>query len=132
MLAGRIALVVDDDRAIQRMLQRVLRQRGFAVRVADNAYAAVGLVRRLVPAVVVLDVHLPGGDGFVVLEWLRSVASLRHVPVVILSADDPSALGPRAVSAGAVAVLSKAMPLEAIAGAVALAAAAAPVSSTLH
>ncbi len=132
MLAGRIALVVDDDRVVGQLLQRVLARRGFAVRVAANAYAAVGLARREPPAVIVLDIHLPGGDGFVVLEWLRNVAALRHVPVVVLSAEDPARVGPAAKAAGATLVLSKSMPVEAIAGTVALAAASAPASPTLH
>jgi len=132
ILAGRIALVVDDDRTMQRLLRRTLEHRGFDVRVAGNVYAAVGNVRREPPAVVVLDIHLPGGDGFVVLEWLRSVPALRHVPVVVLSVEDPLRIGPSATAAGATAVLSKSAPLEVIARAIALVASSAPSSPTLH
>lgn len=129
---GRVALVVDDDRGIQRLLRKMLERRGFQVQIAGNAMAAVGSVRREPPAVVVLDVHLPGADGFVVLEWLRSVPALRHVPVVVLSADDPSRIGASATAAGASAVLSKTAPIDVIARAIELVASAAPHSSTLH
>ncbi len=66
------------------MLERGLAAQGFDVSVANSADSALALVRSDVPALAILDVNLPGPDGFELLEALRGVAP--GLPVIMLTA----------------------------------------------
>ncbi|MFG2195023.1 response regulator transcription factor [Streptomyces sp. NPDC048639] len=82
---GRV-LVVDDDAAIRRSLERGLRLRGFSVALADGGRAALGSVRSQPPDVIVLDISMPGLSGIEVCRALRDDGN--DVPVLMLSALD--------------------------------------------
>jgi two-component system, OmpR family, response regulator len=79
-------LVVDDDPGIRRVLISALGFAGFEVAVAGDLVEALEQVTRGAPDVIVLDVGLPGGDGFEILQLLRSRAVA--VPVLFLTARD--------------------------------------------
>ncbi len=79
-------LVVEDDRHVAESLGRGLREAGFAVVAVDRLAAADGQLAQGAPALVILDLNLPDGDG---LAWLRRVRQEGHrMPVVILTARD--------------------------------------------
>ncbi|MGX1543044.1 response regulator transcription factor [Streptomyces adustus] len=82
-------LVVDDDPAIRRSLERGLRLSGFSVRTADSGRAALDAVREAPPDVLVLDVSMPGTSGIEVCARLR--ADSQDLPVLMLSALDETA-----------------------------------------
>ncbi|MFK0160148.1 response regulator transcription factor [Streptomyces sp. NPDC090499] len=82
-------LVVDDDPAIRRSLERGLRLSGFRVRTADDGHAALAAVERTPPDVLVLDVSMPGLTGIEVCRRLRGDG--RDLPVLMLSALDETA-----------------------------------------
>ncbi len=69
---SRRVLVVDDDPNLRQMLVRYLRAEGFEVTEASNGEEALGQFRRSTPDLVVLDVAMPGQDGFEVLQRLRA------------------------------------------------------------
>ncbi|MFD8968911.1 response regulator transcription factor [Streptomyces sp. NPDC059568] len=79
-------LVVDDDPGIRRLLISALGFAGFAVDVAGDPAEALEQVARRLPDVIVLDVMLPGADGFEILQLLRARAV--DVPVLFLTARD--------------------------------------------
>src|SRR4051794_10374897 len=79
-------LVVDDDPGIRRLLISALGFAGFDVDVAGDLTEALGQVERQPPDVIVLDVMLPGADGFEILQLLRGRAVA--VPVLFLTARD--------------------------------------------
>ncbi|MCM2577829.1 response regulator transcription factor [Streptomyces meridianus] len=82
---GRV-LVVDDDAAIRRSLERGLRLRGFTVELADGGLRALEAVAALPPDVVVLDISMPDLGGIEVCRRLRAEGS--DLPVLMLSALD--------------------------------------------
>lgn len=96
-MAGRVArtgrrtrpiLLVDDDQDILAAERQVLSEHGFAVREAHDGAEALRALDEEPPAMIVLDVHMPGIDGPTFAGELRK--RLRHVPLVILTAaDDP-------------------------------------------
>ena len=79
-------LVVEDDRRVAESLKRGLGEAGFSVATADRLAAADTELAQGTPALVVLDLNLPDGDG---REWLRRVRHAGHrMPVIILTARD--------------------------------------------
>lgn len=85
---GRV-LVVDDDAAIRRSLERGLRLAGFTVDLADGGGTALEAARRTPPDAIVLDISLPGLSGIEVCRTLRGEDD--DVPVLMLSALDETA-----------------------------------------
>jgi DNA-binding response OmpR family regulator len=81
-----LVLVVDDDEAIRKALERSLRLEGFAVDVAENGERALALVEARRPGVIVLDVVMPGMSGVTVTRRLRERGI--ETPICILSARD--------------------------------------------
>ncbi|MFJ6699438.1 response regulator transcription factor [Streptomyces sp. NPDC091272] len=79
-------LVIDDDPGIRRLLISALGFAGFEVDVAGDLTEALAQVARRLPDVIVLDVMLPGADGFEILQLLRARAI--DVPVLFLTARD--------------------------------------------
>jgi len=106
---GRV-LVVDDDAAIRRSLGRALRLRGFAVTEAAGGAAALDLLDRTPPDVLVLDVSMPDVDGIQVCRTLRGRGS--DLPVLVLSALDEVADRVAGLQAGADDYLVKPFALE--------------------
>lgn len=83
--AARI-LVVDDDPEIRASLRRGLATAGFTVELVEDGHAALGRVRDDPPDLVVLDIMMPGLDGFEVVRRLRS--GEEALPVIMLTARD--------------------------------------------
>lgn len=84
--AGLRALVVDDDEPVRRLIRTVLELEGWQVREAGEGELALLLVAQERPHAVVLDVMLPGRDGFSILAELRQSAHGRKLAVVMLTA----------------------------------------------
>jgi two-component system response regulator MprA len=83
---GAAVLVVDDDAAIRRMLERTLAAEGYEVAVASGGGAALASIERSAPELVVLDVGLPDLDGLAVSRRLRDKGL--GIPVLMLTARD--------------------------------------------
>ena len=78
-------LVVEDDPAFASLLTHLLDGDGYAVTATDSALGAVGLVRRLRPRVILLDLALPYRSGVSLLDKLKADRGTRDIPVVVVS-----------------------------------------------
>ena len=78
--------MIDDDPAVRQFVGATLRDQGFAVAAAADGAEGLALAWAERPAAIVLDLLMPGLDGFAVLEHLRADARTEHVPVVVFSA----------------------------------------------
>jgi putative two-component system response regulator len=83
---GPRVLVVDDDEAAARLLQRILQPEGYAVEVAQDGDSAFTAVSSRQPDVVLLDVMLPGVNGFEICRRLKQERSTRLTPVILVTA----------------------------------------------
>ena len=94
----KTVLTVDDDNAITELLAMLLRTHGYEVLTANNGEEAIKFIKEKNPHIVVLDLMMPGMDGWQVCKRVRAFS---NVPIVILSAlDDPSLIA-SALDAGA-------------------------------
>lgn len=84
---ARLILIADDSPIIQRKAQRILQDAGFEVQTVSNGVAAVKKLPALQPALVLADVSMPGKDGYEVCEFVKTSASLLHVPVLLVGSD---------------------------------------------
>jgi DNA-binding response OmpR family regulator len=100
-------LIIDDDQHLQLGLSARLRAGGYRVSCAADAISAITVARKEVPDLVILDLGLPAGDGFLVLERMKDLTDLVAIPVIVLSARDPANNKKRALDAGAVAYFQK-------------------------
>jgi len=104
---GKKILVVDDDQDLLVGLTARLKANGYTVISATNAISAITVARKEVPDLIILDLGLPGDDGFLVLERMGGLANLVAIPVIVLSARNPIQNERRALDAGAVAFFQK-------------------------
>jgi len=81
-----IVLVVDDDPWIRLLMRDLLTDEGYAVLEASNGFAALRLVERQAPTIVLLDLVLPEQSGLALLTQLKSTDATAHLPVVAVSA----------------------------------------------
>jgi signal transduction histidine kinase/CheY-like chemotaxis protein len=86
--AGLPVLVIEDDPGAVRLLRTYLEGEGYDVVVAADGEAGIAAARETTPAAIVLDVLLPGIDGWEVLRRLKADVGLRDVPVVVATVVD--------------------------------------------
>ena len=80
---GNLVLVIDDDVTVRDLMARHISQDGFEVVTAKDGAEGVKLARELDPAVITLDVLMPGADGWQVLRELKADSALADIPVVM-------------------------------------------------
>ena len=85
-VSRRLVLVADDDEDILQLLSFRLERAGYEVVQARNGDEALRLALELIPALAVLDVMMPGRDGFEVTRELRRNEATSAVPVILLTA----------------------------------------------
>jgi len=100
-------LVVDDDTDLVRALRVRLRANDYEIATAGDGYSAIASAQKEHPDLIILDLGLPAGDGFTVLDRLQKSDALSAVPVIVLSARDPQADEEKALKAGAAAYFQK-------------------------
>jgi CheY-like chemotaxis protein len=101
--AGTV-LLIDDDPAVHDLLQRTLSRRGYRVESAWDGASGLVRARELRPDAILLDVLMPGMDGWSVLTALKADGELAHIPVVMVTMVDEGSLG---FSLGATDYLTK-------------------------
>jgi len=79
-------LVIEDDSLVARTIERCLRGNEFHVQVVNTGVAGLKAARRKVPGLVLLDVMMPGMDGFTVCKEMREDMILKDVPIIFLTA----------------------------------------------
>ena len=79
-------LVIEDDEIVARTIERCLRGSEFRVRLANSGVEGLRAARREVPGLVILDVIMPGMDGYAVCREMRADPQLGDVPILFLTA----------------------------------------------
>ena len=100
-------LIVDDDPDLRRALKLRLRANHYDTLQAGDGYAAIAVASKEHPSLIILDLGLPAGDGYIVLERLQSNDTLSDIPVIVLTARDSQSSEKRSLAAGAAAFFQK-------------------------
>jgi DNA-binding response OmpR family regulator len=103
-------LVVDDDPDVRLGLQVRLSANDYQLFFAADGVTSIAEARRQTPDLIILDLGLPAGDGFSVLERLKVNERLSAIPVIVLSGRDRVGNWDRAIKAGAKTFLQKPVP----------------------
>jgi CheY-like chemotaxis protein len=103
----KTVLLVDDDNIYLLTIGVRLKSMGYTVYTAKDAASAITVVRKTSPDVIVLDVSLPAGDGFLVAERLQNLIASSATPIIFVTASEKPGLRERAMKLGAVAFLPK-------------------------
>ena len=96
-------LVVDDEPVLRQVIQDILQDDGYPVRVASGGSEMFAHIAEAMPALVLLDVMMPQRDGRELLRDLRAMPHLKRLPVIMMSAG----IGPRAFGEVATGFLAK-------------------------
>jgi DNA-binding response OmpR family regulator len=83
---GAGVLLVEDEEQLRRVMKDLLQREGYRVAEARDGIQALDEVDRFAPDVIILDLNLPGLDGYGVLAQLRSRPATREIPVLVLTA----------------------------------------------
>jgi DNA-binding response OmpR family regulator len=106
-MGNKRILIVDDDADFLRGMHLRLKANNYDTFFATDAVTSISEARKCEPDLILLDLGLPAGDGFIVMERLKAVPSLSLIPIVVLSGRDIRENRIRALKAGASAFLQK-------------------------
>lgn len=104
-----LILAVDDDRDTTRLVQEVLGRAGFTVRMAHNGFEALAVARQEQPGLILLDLKMPGLDGYEILKRLKRDRATQDIPVVVVtgSVTDEEVKRKKVLALGAAQFLTK-------------------------
>lgn len=131
-MRNRPVLVIDDDPRMQELVTAILGGTDFKVLSASDGPAGIELARQAQPALILVDMMMPGLDGISVCKQLRQKPALKDIPVVGMTSSNDSSFTQKAFQAGAGFFLLKPFPAAALLQVVKLALASAarePTSS---
>lgn len=100
-------LIVDDDVDLRQALRLRLRANRYETVTAGDGYSAIAQAYKEHPNLIILDLGLPAGDGFVVLDRLQKDDKLSNIPVIVLTARDSQSSERRVLQSGAAAFFQK-------------------------
>lgn len=110
--SAKTVLIVDDQPFFITMQKNLLQRQGYRVLSASNGAEGLTLAKQHKPDLVILDVEMPGMDGFTVCQKLKQDESLKNITVVMLTATEDPKLNERAFQAGAEITLLKSVPAD--------------------
>src|SRR5712691_4640451 len=111
-------LVIEDDPVARADLEARLEANGYIVARAADAASAMTVVNRERPDLILLDLGLPAGDGFLVLERLRKIGTLSAIPVLVVTGRSDPETRKRVAAMGIASLLVKPVGTEALLGAI--------------
>lgn len=103
----RSVLVIEDSASVRRLIEVCLRVLDIELRAAEDGITGLNSARQDLPDVIVLDIGLPGMDGWEVLRHLRSDEATRGVKILILTAHAQPEVADKAQADGADAFMTK-------------------------
>lgn len=118
-MSAQVVLVVDDNPTNLKLLAYLLQAKGYDVRTASDAESALDVVREVKPALILMDLQLPGMDGLELTRHLKASEATRHIVVIAVTAYAMTGDEQRARAAGCDDYMAKPIDTRALPGIVA-------------
>lgn len=118
-MSAQVVLIVDDNPTNLKLLAYLLQAKGYDVLTAADAESALDVVREVMPAVILMDLQLPGMDGLELTRHLKESVSTRHIAVIAVTAYAMTGDEQRARAAGCDDYMAKPIDTRALPGIVA-------------
>ena len=106
-MGNKKIFIVDNDPDVRQGMYLRLKANHYDAIFAADGLTGMSEARKHEPDLIILDLGLPAGDGFVVMERLKTIPSLGVIPIIVVSGRSGQANRERAISAGATAFLEK-------------------------
>ena len=100
-------LIVDDEPSIVVPIQFLMEQQGYSVIVAENGHDALDMIYKYIPDLILLDIMLPGIDGYEICEIVRLNPKLRDIKIIFLTAKGREVEIAKGLALGADAYITK-------------------------
>ena len=107
MTADIDIVVIDDNEHQLNFLEEFLKRNGYTTRIIEDSREALSEIQAVHPRLIILDVLMPGVDGFTILKGLKSAKSMASIPVIVYSGKTYEVDKRRALSLGADIFLPK-------------------------
>jgi DNA-binding response OmpR family regulator len=111
-------LIIDDEKDFLRITAMQLKARGYGIVAATDAVTAISVAQEEKPDLILLDIGLPAGDGFTVMERLACLDRTVLTPVIVITGRDTSTFQEQALKAGAMAFLRKPIDIDGLVAAI--------------
>lgn len=105
-LSTKTILIVEDDKPMAKAIERILLKEGYNIVIAHDGFKAGTMLCTLRPAIMTLDLNIPGVDGFQILKFIRENNDLKNTKVVVISGSQDKILN-ETLDIGAHCVLAK-------------------------
>jgi len=114
LFSQEVVLICDDDRDTQKLLRQVLEQHGFVAHTVSDGRQVLAVAEEEGPGLILLDLRMPGLDGYTVLEHLKKNERTRDIPVIVITASitDDRVKRERVLSLGAANLMTKPFSIE--------------------
>ncbi len=109
---AKTVLIVDDEPFFIKLQTTLLQREGYRVLSASNGPEGLTLAKQHQPDLILLDIQMPGMDGFAVCQKLKQDEKLKHIPVIVLTATQDPKLNEKAFKAGAEITVLKNIPAD--------------------
>lgn len=112
IFTARKILIVDDDHRMQRLLGKMLSKNQHHIETASNGYETGTKILTFKPDLVVLDLSIPGMDGFEVCQRIKESEETSHIKILVVTSHDTEENQTRTMAAGADGYMAKPMDME--------------------
>jgi two-component system KDP operon response regulator KdpE len=106
-MSNKKVLIVEDDADVRMGLHVRLKANNYDIFFAVDGFSSLAEARKHEPDLILLDLGLPAGDGFLVMDRIKAVPALAMIPIIVVSGRSGAANRERALKAGAKAFLEK-------------------------
>ena len=106
-MTNRLVLIIEDEPHNQMLFRDLLEREGYAVQIAGDAETGIEMARQEQPALILMDIALPGMDGLEATRFLNGQRETQHIPIVAVSAHGQDIDSERAREAGCLGYLVK-------------------------
>jgi two-component system cell cycle response regulator DivK len=86
-MAGETILYIEDNPGNRMLIRRVLEAEGYKIVEATDGYEGLNLAKKMTPDLILMDINLPGIDGYELTGRLKAMAHLAHVPIIAMTAN---------------------------------------------